>query len=490
MIDHSAAIAKAGLGEAKQMLVGGELCGAADGATLDVEDPTTGGSLGTIPQAGAADVDAAVDAARAAVRGKWGRMSAFRRAECMRKLAALCEEHSSQLARVEILDAGIPRMFAKRMSVAALVRSLQFYAGWADKLTGEVLDARKGLTYTVREPLGVIASVYPFNVPLLFAGSKLGPALAMGNAVILKPAEAASLSTLELGALVAQAGFPPGVVQILSGDGATGSALVSHPGIDKISFTGGRATARRVQEAAAQQLTPTMLELGGKSPNLVFADADLNKAVMLSAFGAFGLTGQACAAGSRWLVHRSVHDELVERVCAFAATMGLGDPLDPATMIGPLISGASRERVASMVARAVDQGARLALQVEVPDKVAGAGHFAGPTVLADVAPEHEIFREEVFGPVLAVTPFDTEDEAIALANDAVFGLAAGVWTKDAARVHRVAGKLEAGIVWANTYGSLPAHVPFGGTKGSGWGKEGGREALLGYCQTKAVVLEG
>jgi len=390
-----------------------------------------------------------------------------------------------------MLDAGIPRMFATKLSARALVRNLEYYASWADKSSGEVVSAsRDALQFTLAEPVGVIAAIFPWNVPLLFVGSKLGPSLAAGNAVILKPSELASLSALRVASLVADAGFPPGVVQVLTGDADTGDRLVRHPGVDKVSFTGGRATACAIQRTAAEVLKPVVFELGGKRPNLVFADADLGKATMMSTFGVFGLSGQACAAGSRLLVHRDIHDALVDGIGAFAGNMGIGDPLDPATILGPLISASRRARVREMIGTARDQGAAQRTAIEVPAKVGDAGHFIGPHVFTGVTREMDLWREEVFGPVLAVTPFDSEDEALALANDTEFGLAAGVWTADIGRARRMASQINAGIVWVNTYGTLPVDLPFGGFKQSGWGKEGGRHALADYTRVKSVILEG
>ena len=472
------------------MLIAGEATTGSE--TLVAHDPTTGGELARFPHASDDEVDRAVEAARHAVdKGPWSTWAPRKRAACMRRLAALCDEKLKDLARVEMLDAGIPRMFATKLSAKALVRNLEYYASWADKSTGQVIAAGSDAMHlTLREPVGVIAAIFPWNVPLLFVGSKLGPSLAAGNSVILKPSELASLSALRVASLVTEAGFPPGVIQVLTGSGATGDRLVRHPDVDKVSFTGGRDTARLIQRAAGDGLKPVVFELGGKSPNIVFADADLNKATLMSTFGVFGLTGQACAAGSRLLVHADVHDQLVEGIATFSRSMGIGDPLDPATLLGPLISGDRHRRVQEMIETARQEGAVAKASAPVPDKVAGAGHFIGPHLFTEVSPDMALWRDEVFGPVLAVTPFDTEDEALALANDTAFGLAAGVWTNNLSRARRMASRLDAGIVWVNTYGSLPVDLPFGGFKQSGWGKEGGQDALADYTRVKSVILEG
>lgn len=491
MIDHKTIRETLTLLPTPRLFIGGEWQAPHAADRTPVEDPTTGETWGELAIANYDDVDRAVRAARTAYERHWRRTSPAQRRNVLQRLAEIVDRHRDELATLESLDVGMPQVVARSFGVKALVRNLEYYASWCDKIYGSVVPLpgkEMALDYWQREPYGVVAAITAWNTPLVFLGSKLGPALATGNTVVVKPSELGSASTLRFAALCQQAGMPPGVVNVVTGGASTGQALVEHPGVDKISFTGGCSTGRRVAELAGRGLKKITLELGGKSPQLVFPDAPLERAVAGVGLGGLALSGQACAAGTRILVHQSIYEPFVERLVSFCRSLPLGDPLAPETVLGPLISDRHRQRVESYVALAEQEGATFQCKGERPSGELACGFFLSPTIVTDVQPDSRLAQEEIFGPVLAVFSFREEEEAVALANSTRYGLAAGVWTNDLARAHRLSASLQAGVVWINSYGNLPYTVPFGGFKDSGWGREAGREALFEYTQIKNVFV--
>ena len=474
-----------------RMFIGGEWVEALSGRTFDSVDPYTGQVWAQVPEAGPADVDRAVSAARAAFdEGPWPRLPGVERARVMRRLAGLIAEHADELAVIEVRDNG--KLLREMAGQAALLPEFfDYFAGAADKIGGEVLDSAKTnfFVYQLYEPVGVVGAITPWNSPLLLTAFKLAPALAAGCSFVLKPSEHTSVSALRFAEITAAAGVPDGVFNVVTGDGVgAGEPLVSHPGVDKVAFTGSVATGIRVARAAAEHLAPVSLELGGKSPNIVFSDADIEAAANGVVAGIFAACGQTCIAGSRLLVERPVHDELVERVVGRAREIILGNPMDPATEMGPLAFAAHWDKVMGYIDVGTSEGAELATGGRRPERF-GDGLFVEPTVFCGVDNTMRIAREEIFGPVLSVIPFEGEAEALAIANDSPFGLAAGVWTRDVQRVHRMVPRLQAGTVWVNSYRTLNYDVPFGGYKMSGHGRENGLEGLRGYLHTKSVWVE-
>lgn len=477
-----------------RLLIGGERVGGMAGDRMSVTDPARGEAVAEVCAAREEDVARAVDAARAAFdSGPWPGLDARDRGHLLRRLASRVKACAEELAGLETLNTGKPFEQARRGDVAQTIDTLTYFAGFADKLEGRTVPVRgERLAYTLREPVGVVGAVIPWNFPLLLAAWKLGPALAAGCTLVLKPAEETPLTALRLADLVEEAGLPPGVVNVVPGDGPrTGRTLVEHPGVDKVAFTGSTETGREVLVRAAPTLKRVSLELGGKSPVLVFEDAgDLQRVARGVAAGAYFNQGACCTAGARILVARSLHDDLLARLVEEARGLCVGDPFDRRTGMGPLISRAHREQVHGHVTRAVDAGARLAAggaDLDV-DGLEG-GCFYRPTVLKDARPDAAVAREEIFGPVAVVLPFDGEEEAVALANDNPYGLAAGLWTRDAARAHRVARRLRCGTVWVNGYNRFDAGCPFGGVKASGFGRENGAAALEPYTAEKSVWVD-
>jgi aldehyde dehydrogenase (NAD+) len=475
--------------ERYRLFIGGEWVDAASGRTFQTLDPFAGEPWAEVPDAGPEDVDRAVTAAREALAGPWGALTGKDRARLLRRLADLLARDAETLARIETRDNG---KLLREMLVQcrALPDYYEYFAGAADKIEGEVIPTDKPgfLVYTRREPVGVVGGIVPWNSPLLLLTWKLAAALAAGCTFVCKPSEQTPASALELARRVEEAGFPAGVFNVVTGFGPTaGQALTVHPGVAKIAFTGSTQTGIAIVKAAADNLTRVSLELGGKSPNVVFEDADLEAAQNGVIAGIFAATGQTCIAGSRLLVQESVHDELVARLVARARTIRLGDPTAPETEMGPIAYRQQLERVLGFVERAVAEGAELACGGG-PDPELG-GLFMQPTILTGVRNDMEVAREEIFGPVLSVLRFRDEDEAVAIANASRYGLGAGVWTKDVHRAHRVAHRLQAGTVWVNAYRAVSYAAPFGGTKLSGWGRENGVEAIREFTETKTVWVE-
>jgi acyl-CoA reductase-like NAD-dependent aldehyde dehydrogenase len=460
-------------------------------ARLDVINPATEESLGSIAAAGPQDVDDAVASARAALRGPWGALTARDRGRLLAKISRRILERVDEFARLETLHNGKPIFESRQIEIPAAAECFEYYAGWADKIQGETIPVKGNyLAYTLHEPVGVVAAIVPWNFPLLLTAWKVAPALACGNTVVIKPATHTPLTALALAEVAQEVGLPPGVINVVTGRGsAIGDYLVAHPGIDKIAFTGDTSTGRTVMRNAASTLKPLTLELGGKSPNIVFADADLDAAVRGATTGIFYGKGEVCAAGSRLLVESRIKQEFVDRVVERSRKLRPADPLDPKTRLGSLVSRAQMDRVLHYVDTGTHEGATLVAGGHRYDIGTGKGFFFEPTVFADVTPTMTIAREEIFGPVLAVIEFADVDDAVAKANDCDYGLAAGIWTRDIKKAHRVARHLQAGTVWINTYNVYDTAAPFGGYKQSGFGREMGMHALSHYTQTKTVWVD-
>ncbi len=470
-----------------QMLIGGTWCDASDGAVFESRNPATGEVWATVPEATEADVNAAVAAARAAMDGPWGQMTPTARGKCLHKLGDLLATHSEELGRIETLDTG--KMFKETAWQATYIAEyLHFFAGAADKVHGETLPIDKPdmFVFTKREPIGVVAAVVPWNSQMFLSAVKIGPALAAGNTIVLKASEHASAPLLKFGELIAQAGIPDGVVNIITGHAEPcGRALTSHPDVAKVAFTGGPQAARHIIRNSANNFAEVSLELGGKSPFIVFDDANIDSAVNGCIAGIFGATGQSCVAGSRLFLQEDIADAFLERLVTAAQGIKLGDPQEEATEMGPLCTHGQLDHITAQVALARDEGAKVLTGGKQPSL---GGLFFEPTIIECPSPDVTLVDTELFGPVLAVQRFKTEDEAIALANKTEHGLAAGIFTRDSARSLRVSQAVKAGIIWVNTYRAISPIAEFGGMKSSGYGREAGMQALYDYTRPKTVWM--
>ncbi|MGG4578536.1 MULTISPECIES: aldehyde dehydrogenase family protein [Alcaligenes] len=477
------------------LLLDGKLSGASPSARrIDVLNPATGEFITTIPACTAADVDHAVMAAHRCFESQaWRSMRPLDRGRLLERLALLIEEHAEELAQLESLDSGKLLSVTRMIDIPFAIEALRYFAGWSSKISGEyialsplVQDGASYRAYTERKPMGVVGGITPWNFPLGQAIQKLAPAIACGCTVVLKPSEETSLTTLRLGELILEAGFPAGAVNIVTGYGHdAGAALVEHPLVRKISFTGSTATGQRIWAAAAPTMKRVTLELGGKSPTIILADADLSRAVPGAAAAIFSNSGQICTAGSRLLIEAAVYEEVIAGVADIARTLKLGSGADPQAQIGPLISARQRERVAGLVRSSLDEGA---VALAGGDMIGEAGWFYQPTVLTEVSREMPVMREEVFGPVVCALRIEESSQLVDLANDTPYGLAASIWTRDLERAHLLADRIDAGTVWLNTHNVLDLAVPFGGRKLSGVGREFGSEAIQAYTEPKAVCM--
>ncbi|QKR99594.1 aldehyde dehydrogenase family protein [Sphingomonas sp. CL5.1] len=479
----------------RKLLIDGKLVDARSGRTFATINPATGEELAQVAHGAAEDIDLAVAAARRALENPaWRDMTANDRSLLLYRLADLIERDAQELAVLECLDNGKPATLTRAVEIEGSIKTFRYFAGWPTKFGGETLPVSprgglKILNYTTREPVGVAGLIVPWNYPMSMAAWKIAPAVAAGCAVVLKPAEQTPLTALRLGELALEAGFPAGVINVVPGFGDAGAALVQHPGVDKVAFTGSTEVGKAIVRAAAGNLKKISLELGGKSPQIVLPDADLDNAAASIATGIFFNQGQTCTAGSRLYAHRSIHDELLAKIADHAAKLKIGNGLDPETSFGPLVSQEQWDRVSDYVRIGADEGARLHTGGRRPEGLAPelhGGFFFQPTILADATRDMRVVREEIFGPVLSALSWSDTEDLIAQANDSEFGLSAGVWTNDIKSGHRIAAAVKAGTIWINCFNLVDPSTPFGGFKQSGWGREHGRQAMELYSETKSV----
>jgi len=480
------------LSQPKKLLIGGQWVDAQSAKTFETYNPATGEVLARVAQGDRHDINQAVAAARKGFEsGRWPDMSPAERGRLLWKLADLIEQHREELAELETLDNGKPLIFSRAGDIPSAANAFRYMAGWATKVEGTTIpissSRAKYFAYTLREPVGVVGQIIPWNFPLVMAAWKLAPALAVGCTCVLKPAEQTPVTALRLGELIQEAGFPDGVVNIVTGFGETaGAALASHPDVDKIAFTGSTEVGKLIAQAATGNLKKVSLELGGKSPNVIFADADLNSAIPGSANAIFFNLGQVCTAGSRLFVHKSVFDQVVDGVAGETRKFKIGPGMIESTNLGPLVSEEQLSRVCGFLDSGNKEGATT---IVGGHRIGDAGYFVEPTILVDVKPHMKVVREEIFGPVVTAIPFSEPEEVVAFANDTVYGLASAVWTRDISKAHRMAAKLRAGTVWINCYNVFDPALPFGGYKQSGWGRENGRAALDLYTENKSVCAQ-
>ncbi len=472
----------------QDLLIDGTRLPALSGRYFETRNPATEEVIAEVAEGDAADIDRAVKSARAALEGEWGQMRAADRGTLLLKFADAIRNAQDELVELESLDSGKPVSAIRRQDLPAVLDTLRYYAGFADKINGQVIPSRPdALTYTVREPLGVVGAIIPWNFPLMIGMWKIAPALACGCTVVLKPAELTSLTALRLGELAIEAGIPAGVLNVVTGFGRTaGQALVDHPDVDKVTFTGSPAVGRQILRGAAGNLKRVTLELGGKSANIVFPDADLDAAVKAASSGIFFNAGQVCSAGSRILVHEDVYTEFVGKLAARARAIRIGDPTEAGTAMGPLVSATQMKRVLDYIDIGRTEGAAV---VAGGGRHGSTGCFVAATVLANVKPDMRVAQEEIFGPVATVIAFRTEEEALSIANGTAYSLAAGVWSADISRVHRFARRLKAGTVWVNTYGPTDVRLPWGGARDSGFGREHGDAAIDNFTESKVVWIQ-